>query len=68
MYNDHKVELLYMMLPKTNAYAKRYDGQTKLKYFLIEDHDLLERYIIWDKVSSDIKKNLIACLSVIKIF
>ena len=68
LYNDHKGGALYMMLPKTNAYAKRYDGQTKWKYFLIVDLDLLEKYINWDKVSSDIKKNLIASLSVIKIF
>ena len=25
-------------------------------YFLIEDDDLLEKYAIWDKVSTDIKK------------
>ena len=38
-------------------------------YFLIEDNDLLEKYnTIWDKVSADIKKNLIASLSIIKIF
>ena len=41
------------MLPKTNAYLKRYDGKTKW----IEDDDLLEKYYtIWDKVSADIKK------------
>ena len=45
------------MLPKTNAYVKSYDGQTKWMYFLIEDDDLLKRYnTIWDKVSTDIKK------------
>ena len=44
------------MLPKTTAYIKSYDGQTKWTYFLIED-DLLEKYnTIWDKVSADIKK------------
>ena len=56
------------MLPKTSAYVKRYYGQTKWMYFLIEDDDLLEKYnFIWDKVSTDIKKNLIASLSIIKI-
>ena len=36
-------------------------------YFLIEDGDLLAQYnTIWDKVSADIKKNLIASLSIIK--
>ena len=43
------------MLPKTSAYVKSYNGQTKWMYFLIED-DLLEKYnTIWDKVSADIK-------------
>ena len=45
------------MLPKTSAYVKRYYGQTKWMYFLIEDDDLLEKYnTIWDKVSAHIKK------------
>ena len=35
-----------------------YDGQTKWMYFLIEDDDLVEKYkTIWDKVSTNIKKN-----------
>ena len=56
------------MLPKTSLYVKRYYGQTKWMYFLIEDDDLLEKYnFIWDKVSTDIKENLIASLSIIKI-
>ena len=43
------------MLPKTSAYVKSYNGQTKWMYFLFED-DLLEKYnTIWDKVSADIK-------------
>ena len=45
------------MLPKTSTYVKSCDGQTKWMYFLIEDGDLLEKYItIWDKVSTDVKK------------
>ena len=45
------------MLPRTSTYVKRYDGQTKWMYFLIEDDDLLEKYhTIWHKVSADIKK------------
>ena len=57
------------MLPKTSAYVKSYDGQTKWMYFLIEDDDLLEKYnTIWDKVKTDTKKNLIASLSTIKNF
>ena len=57
LYNDHKIKPLNIMLPKTSAYVKSYDGKTKLIYFLIEDDDLLEKYnTIWDKVSADIKK------------
>ena len=56
LYNDHKVKPLHIMLPKTSAYVKSYDGQTKWMYFLIEDDDLLEKYnTIWDEVSADIK-------------
>ena len=45
------------MLPKTNAYVKRYDGQTKWIYFLIEDDDVLKKYNnIWNKISANIKK------------
>ena len=32
------------MLPKTSAYAKSYDEQTKWMYFLSEDDDLLEKH------------------------
>ena len=57
LYNDHKVKLLHIILPKTSAYVKSYDEQTKCMYFLIEDDDLLEKYnTIWDKVSAGIKK------------
>ena len=31
------------MLPKTNAYVKAYERQTKSMNFLIEDDDLLEK-------------------------
>ena len=34
-----KVKLLRIMLAKTSAYRKSYDGQTKWMYFLIEDDD-----------------------------
>ena len=57
------------MLPKTSAYVKSNDGQTKWMYFLIEDDLLLEKYnTIWDKISAGIKKNLIASLSTKKNF
>ena len=59
LHNDHKVKPLHIMLPKTSAYVKRYDEQTKWMYFLIKDDDVLEKYnIIWDKVRADIKKYL----------
>ena len=58
MYDDYKFKPLHIMLPKTRVYVKRYDGQTKWMYFLIEEEDLLEKYnIIWDKVSADIKED-----------
>ena len=45
------------MLPKIKAYIKSYDGQTRSMYFLIRDHDLLEKYnIVWDKFCAMIKK------------
>ena len=40
LYNGNKVKPLNTMLPKTSAYVKCYDGQTKWMYFLIEDDDL----------------------------
>ena len=40
-----------------SAHVERYDGQTKLMYFLIENVDLLNKYNTFrDKVSADIKK------------
>ena len=56
------------MLPKTSAYIKSYDGQTKWMYFLIEDDGLIKKYnTIWDKVNANIKKkNLIVSLSITK--
>ena len=57
LYNDYKFKPLHIMLPKTSAYLKSYDGQTKCLYFWIEDNDLLEKFnTIWDKVSADITK------------
>ena len=58
------------MLPKTSAYLKSYNGQTKWTYFLIEDNDLLEKYnTIWDNfITGNKKKNLIASLSITNVF
>ena len=56
MYNDHKIKPLHIMLPKTNAYVKSYNGQTMFMYFLIEDDDFLKTYnTIWDKVIAEQK-------------
>ena len=70
LFNDHKIKPLYIMLPKTSAYLKNYDIQSKWMYFLIEDDDLLEKYnTFWDKFSAEIKKkNLIASLPIVKMF
>ena len=52
LYNDHKVNPLHITLPKTSAYGKSYDRQTKWMYFLIEDDDLLEKYNIFGRKSA----------------
>ena len=58
-----------MLLPKKSSCVKSYDGQTKWMYLLIKSYDLLEKYnAIWDKISPDIKNDLIASLSTIKTF
>ena len=50
------------MLPKTSTYIKRYNGQTKWMYFLIESDDFGIKSALISK------KNLIASLSAIKSF
>ena len=37
--NYNKVMPLYIMLPKTSAYVRNYDGQPKWMYFLTEDDE-----------------------------
>ena len=44
LHNDYKIKPLHIMLPKTGACRKNYDGQTKWMYFLIEDDDLQKKY------------------------
>ena len=54
------------MLPKAKTHVKKQDGQTKWIYLMIENKDLVEKYnTICNKVSADIKKNLIESLSTI---
>ena len=65
-YDDYKIKPLHLILPKTSAYVKSYNCQTKWKYFFIEVDYFLEKYFaIWNKVSADID-NLIANLPTIK--
>ena len=40
LYDNHKVKPLHIMLSKTSAFVKSYDGQTKWMYFFIEDDDV----------------------------
>ena len=35
--NNDKVKPMYIMLPKTSAYVRSYDGKIKWMYFLIKD-------------------------------
>ena len=52
LYNGHEVKPLRIMLRITSADVKSCDGQTKWIYYLIEDHDLLEKYnTIWNSLS-----------------
>ena len=64
--DDYVIKPLHIMLPKTRAYVKGYDGETKWMYFSIEDEKLLKKYDTWNKVSNSMKKMLIANLSKIK--
>ena len=57
LYDNYKVKPLHIILPKTTAYIKNYDGQSIWMYLLIKDDDLLEKYnTISDKLTADIKK------------
>ena len=59
LHDGHKIKPLHIMLPKPSAEVKSYDGQTKWMYFMIENDDLLEKYnFIWDRLSTDTKKEL----------
>ena len=43
-FGNKSYKYFVIMLPKTTAYVKRYDGQTKWMYFLIEDDNFLEKF------------------------
>ena len=56
-YKDWKVIPLCVKLLQMSAHARNFD-ETRSMSFLIEDHELLEKYnIIWNKVSNSIKKD-----------
>ena len=39
LYNGNRAKPLHIMLPKTSAYVKSHDEQTKWIYFLIQNVD-----------------------------
>ena len=55
-----RIRSLHTILPKTSAYVKSYEGQSKWMYFLIEDNDFKARSVL---IST---KNLTASLSIMK--
>ena len=57
----------YIMLSKTSAYLKSYNGETKCMWFMIEDNELLKKHNISIKLAKVKKKNLIGNLPTIKI-
>ena len=57
MSDDYEIKPFCIILSKTSAYVKSYDGETKWVYFLIEDDELLEKYNdILNKVNNSIRK------------
>ena len=67
--DDYKIKPFSIVLSKMSAYKKRYDGETKWKYFLIEVDVLLKNMVIFGiKSAMVLKTNLIANPSAIKDF
>ena len=55
--NDYEIKISGIMLPKTSAYVKSYDGETEWMTFLIRDDNLMKKHDdIWNKVTNSIKK------------
>ena len=66
-YNDHEVKPLHIMLPKTSAYVKSYDGKTKWIYFLLKMMTFQKNIILFGIKSVLVpKRNSITSLSIIK--
>ena len=50
MDSDYRIKPLHIVLSKTRAYVKSYDGETKWTYISIEDDELLgKKKIFWSK-------------------
>ena len=57
MQIQKKYSCPYIMLPKTSAYVRRYDGETEWMHFYTQNNESLEKYNdIWEKVGASIKK------------
>ena len=57
LWDDYKVKELPIMLPKTKAYVKSYDSESKCMYSSAKNDDLLAKHnILWDKLRADINK------------
>ena len=67
--DDHKIKSICILLSKTSAYVKRYDGETKWMYFFIADDELQKDITVFEiKSIIVLRKNLTANLSTIKNF
>ena len=67
LYNVNKVKPSNIMLPKTSAYVKSYDGQTKWIYFWLRMMTYQKNIILFGIKSVPIsKKNLISALTLVK--
>ena len=58
--NTYEIKPLRVIFTKASAYVKSYHGETKWINFFIKDEDLLKKYNDpWNKVSNDIKEELV---------
>ena len=58
LFDDYKIKLLHIMLPKTRVYVKSYDGQTKWIYFLLKITYLKNLILFGIKSALILKMNL----------
>ena len=45
MDDNYKIKLLCIMLPKRSTYVESYGGEVIWMHFVIEDYELLKRYL-----------------------